>query len=49
MLELSLTTPIQFADLGLADPIMRAIVDTGYTTPTPIQAQAIPQVLKGGD
>ena len=28
---------------------MRAIADTGYTTPTPIQAQAIPQVLKGGD
>ena len=44
-----MTTPIQFADLGLADPIMRAIAETGYTTPTPIQAQAIPQVLKGGD
>lgn len=29
--------------------IMRAIAETGYTTPTPIQAQAIPQVLKGGD
>ncbi|MBJ7264979.1 MAG: DEAD/DEAH box helicase, partial [Burkholderiaceae bacterium] len=28
---------------------MRAIADTGYTTPTPIQAQAIPQVLTGGD
>ena len=44
-----MTSPIQFADLGLAEPIMRAIADTGYTTPTPIQAQAIPQVLKGGD
>ncbi len=44
-----MTTPIQFADLGLAEPIMRAIAETGYTTPTPIQAQAIPQVLKGGD
>ncbi|WP_155803544.1 DEAD/DEAH box helicase [Bordetella sp. FB-8] len=28
---------------------MRAIADTGYTTPTPIQAQAIPLVLQGGD
>jgi ATP-dependent RNA helicase RhlE len=28
---------------------LRAIADTGYTAPTPIQAQAIPQVLKGGD
>ena len=38
-----------FADLGLADPLMRAIADAGYTTPTPIQAQAIPRVLAGGD
>jgi len=38
-----------FADLGLAEPILRAINDAGYTTPTPIQAQAIPQVLTGGD
>ncbi|MDX8386133.1 MAG: DEAD/DEAH box helicase [Gallionella sp.] len=28
---------------------MRAIVDEGYTNPTPVQAQAIPQVLAGGD
>ncbi|HEY0663229.1 MAG TPA: DEAD/DEAH box helicase, partial [Thiobacillaceae bacterium] len=38
-----------FDTLGLADPILRAIADAGYTTPTPIQAQAIPQVLAGGD
>ena len=38
-----------FADLGLAQPLLRAVADTGYTVPTPIQAQAIPQVLKGGD
>ena len=38
-----------FNDLGLAEPILRAISDAGYTTPTPIQAQAIPQVLTGGD
>jgi ATP-dependent RNA helicase RhlE len=38
-----------FADLGLAAPLLRAVQDTGYTTPTPIQAQAIPLVLAGGD
>lgn len=38
-----------FNDLGLAEPILRAINDAGYTTPTPIQVQAIPQVLTGGD
>ncbi len=38
-----------FADLGLAQPLLRAIADSGYTQPTPIQAQAIPQVIKGGD
>ncbi|HBI82702.1 MAG TPA: RNA helicase [Alcaligenaceae bacterium] len=38
-----------FADLGLAEPLMRAIADSGYTAPTPIQAQAIPRVLTGGD
>jgi len=44
-----LSTSITFADLGLADPLMRAIADAGYTVPTPIQAQAIPRVLAGGD
>ncbi len=38
-----------FNNLGLAEPILRAISDAGYTTPTPIQMQAIPQVLTGGD
>ncbi len=38
-----------FQDLGLAEPIMRAIDDAGYTIPTPIQAKAIPLVLNGGD
>jgi ATP-dependent RNA helicase RhlE len=38
-----------FADLGLADSLLRAIADAGYTAPTPIQAQAIPRVLAGGD
>ena len=47
--ELNATNPILFTDLGLAEPILRAISDAGYTSPTPIQAKAIPQVLTGGD
>ncbi|MFV1921284.1 MAG: DEAD/DEAH box helicase [Methylotenera sp.] len=39
----------KFDSLGLAAPILQAIIDTGYTTPTPIQAQAIPVVLTGVD
>ena len=38
-----------FTELGLAEPILRAIAEHGYTTPTPIQAQSIPAVLNGGD
>ena len=38
-----------FDDLGLAEPLLRAVREQGYDTPTPIQAQAIPAVLKGGD
>ncbi|NTU77002.1 MAG: DEAD/DEAH box helicase [Alphaproteobacteria bacterium] len=38
-----------FADLGLSPEILRAIEDRGYTTPTPIQEQAIPYVLQMRD
>ena len=38
-----------FIDLGLSEPILRAIAEEGYTSPTPIQAKSIPSVLKGGD
>ncbi|MQR01538.1 DEAD/DEAH box helicase [Glaciimonas soli] len=38
-----------FSELGLSEAIVRAITEHGYTTPTPIQAQAIPAVLAGGD
>src|SRR5512135_3032610 len=38
-----------FATLGLSAEIVRAVTERGYTEPTPIQAQAIPVVLKGGD
>ncbi|WP_261789064.1 DEAD/DEAH box helicase [Thauera aminoaromatica] len=40
---------VTFASLGLAEPILRAVSEAGYSTPTPIQAKAIPQVLAGGD
>jgi ATP-dependent RNA helicase RhlE len=38
-----------FSDLGLAEPLLQALVREGYETPTPIQAQAIPPVLAGRD
>ncbi len=38
-----------FAELGLATLILKALETEGYTTPTPIQAQAIPHVLLGRD
>jgi ATP-dependent RNA helicase RhlE len=38
-----------FSTLGLAAPILKALGEEGYTTPTPIQAQAIPAVLGGSD
>jgi len=40
---------MSFDSLGLAAPLLKAIADAGYTTPTPIQLQAIPAVLQGGD
>ncbi|GED42972.1 DEAD/DEAH box helicase [Cobetia marina] len=36
-----------FSALGLSDPIVKAVTEQGYQTPTPIQAQAIPVVLAG--
>jgi ATP-dependent RNA helicase RhlE len=38
-----------FEELNLAPAIVKAVREQGYDTPTPIQAQAIPAVLKGGD
>ena len=40
---------MHFSDLGLAEEIVLAVTEHGYTEPTPIQAQAIPAVLAGGD
>src|SRR6476659_1154513 len=38
-----------FADLGLSDELLRAVDDSGYGEPTPIQRAAIPSVLMGKD
>ncbi|CDZ78186.1 ATP-dependent RNA helicase RhlE [Legionella massiliensis] len=38
-----------FAELHLAEPLLTAIQEQGYETPSPIQAQAIPQILAGND
>lgn len=38
-----------FSDFGLSEPIVRAVGDCGYTEPTPIQIQGIPEVLSGKD
>ena len=40
---------MHFSDLGLAEELVRAVTEHGYTTPTPIQVQAIPTVLDGRD
>lgn len=40
---------MSFTSLGLSDPILKAIREKGYDTPSPIQAQAIPVVLEGRD
>ena len=40
---------MSFASLGLAAELVRAVEEAGYTVPTPIQTQAIPAVLSGGD
>ncbi len=40
---------LRFPDLGLAEPILQALSDKNYVTPTPIQRQAIPLLLEGED
>ena len=40
---------MQFTDLGLNESLLKAVKEQGYTTPTPIQAQAIPVVIEGRD
>jgi ATP-dependent RNA helicase RhlE len=40
---------MNFAKLGLIEPLLRTLQQLDYTTPTPVQAQAIPAVLAGRD
>jgi ATP-dependent RNA helicase RhlE len=40
---------MSFEALGLAQPILRAVLAEGYSTPTPIQSQAIPDLMAGRD
>lgn len=44
------TTPLlSFRDLGIIEPLLKALKDVGYETPSPIQAQTIPYILDGKD
>ena len=40
---------VLFSDLGLPEPLMKAVTDVGYEVPSPIQAQSIPVLLQGRD
>ncbi len=44
-----MNTDIKFDDLGLKAALLKTLEQIGYETPSPIQAQAIPVLLKGGD
>jgi ATP-dependent RNA helicase RhlE len=44
-----MSSPSSFAELGLRPELLRAVAEAGYTTPTPIQVQAIPLILAGKD
>src|SRR5258708_30963268 len=43
------SSEVRFEDLGLSPQLLKAVADSGYTTPTPIQARGIPYVLQGKD
>jgi len=49
MTEIVILDSLSFKDLGLAPELLLALTESGYSTPTPIQAQAIPVALAGGD
>ncbi|RMG38782.1 MAG: DEAD/DEAH box helicase [Gammaproteobacteria bacterium] len=42
-------TNVRFADLNLPEPLLRAVTEVGYESPSPIQAECIPLLLKGHD
>lgn len=43
------TEQIRFADLNLPEPLLKAVLEVGYETPSPIQAECIPKLLAGSD
>ncbi|HET9226049.1 MAG TPA: DEAD/DEAH box helicase [Thermoanaerobaculia bacterium] len=47
--EQEVTTTPSFADLGLAEPLLKVLSEVGYEAPTPIQAKTIPVLLQGRD
>lgn len=47
--DLSRKSDIQFQSLNIIEPILKAVKEDGYITPTPIQEQSIPIVLQGTD
>jgi ATP-dependent RNA helicase RhlE len=49
IIEATAPTGPTFVSLNLAAPVMRALADEGYVTPTPIQAAAIPPIMVGKD
>ena len=49
MSEEKIETGVSFAELDLAPEVLHAVLDAGYTHPTPIQQQAIPLALEGRD
>ncbi|TPW09627.1 MAG: ATP-dependent RNA helicase DeaD [Halothiobacillaceae bacterium] len=49
MSSADLPTPITFDDLGLLEPVLRAVKEVGYESPSPIQAASIPLLLAGED
>jgi ATP-dependent RNA helicase RhlE len=40
---------MQFSELQLSEPVLRAVDEAGFSEPTPIQAEAIPAILTGRD
>ena len=40
---------LRFADLKLSEPVLKALIEVGYETPSPIQAATIPPILEGRD
>src|ERR1700722_17136143 len=49
LIQAAFRKQMNFTELGLSEKVLQAVEASGYTTPTPIQAQAIPEALAGRD